>query len=481
MQALAVLATILGVTPHGNQVAVRLDHGSAELVWVTPSAFRFRRVLEGALPEVDRPADEPVQFEVDDTTGSVRLRSKFIEVTLQKRGALVRVRRLDGTVLMTDLSEPQESGSGVAWDRQMFPEARYYGLGPRTDAAFDLRGKSAQPESPFLFSTLGHAEYHAGPGAYRFDFTASGRYRIQAPAMDYYFYYGPTLKQAMEEHKRVRGSSALWAAATERFGTWATLRSALLRIVHGAISGMLSPTLDLGAYASAPPELQRRARQLGSLIAEVSPGKLGMSDFRNQLASFFEVYETEAADKGYPIWHPLPFQFPEDPECALHVDEFMLGDELLVAPVVAPGNTRSLYLPQGIWTNLDTNEVFTGRRTISITTEALPVFARNGTIVPLDSASGIELHYFPKLGAEFFLVEDEGWTQVHAAPAADVMRLEIESKKGREYVWVVHHVTRPLSVGFDGRALPWTYEGENLRIPVKVAAGADSIVNVAFE
>ena len=481
MQALAVLATILGASPHGNQIEVRLDHGSAELVWVTPSAFRFRRVLEGRLPEEAAKNREPVQFEVDDTAGAVRVRSRFVEVTLQKRGALVRVRRLDGSPLMTDLTEPQPSGTGVTWDRQLFTEARYYGLGPRADAVFDLRGKTAQPEAPLLFSTLGHGEYHAGPGSYRFDFTASTRYRIQAPGIDYYFYYGPALKQVMEEHNIVRGTAALWPVSTDRFGTWATLRSALLRIVHGAISAMLSPTLDLGPYANALPELQRRARQLGSLVAEVSPGKLGMSDLRNQLASFFEVYATEAHEKGYPMWHPLPFQFPDDPECALHADEFMLGDEMLVAPIVAPGNTRSLYLPQGVWTNLATNEVFTGRRAISVTTEALPVFARNGTIVPLDSSGGMALHYFPKLGAEFFLLDEDGWTQIHAAPAADVMRLEIESKKAREYVWVVHHVPRPLSVGFEGRTIPWTYEGENLQVRVKVAAGEDAIVNIQFE
>ena len=91
-----------------------------------------------------------------------------------------------------------------------------------------------------------------------------------------------------------------------------------------------------------------------------------------------------------------------------------------------------------------------GRRTITVTTAALPVFARNGTIVPLDPPAGMALHYFPKLGAEFFLLEEDGWTQVHAAPAADVMRLEIESKKAREYQWVVHHVERPVKVGFEG-------------------------------
>ena len=85
------------------------------------------------------------------------------------------------------------------------------------------------------------------------------------------------------------------------------------------------------------------------------------------------------------MWHPLPLQFPDDRECALHADEFLLGDEMLIAPIYEPGDRRSVYLPRGIWTNLETNEVTPGPRTITVETKSLPVFARNGAIVPLDS------------------------------------------------------------------------------------------------
>jgi hypothetical protein len=492
-QALAALATVLAIAPHGNRIELQLDHGAAELTWLTPSTFHFRRTLDGPLAPGKPPTSETVALDIDDTPGALRLRSKFLEVTIRKRGVLVRARGLDGTVLMNDATEPEPSGAGIAWERELLPAARYYGLGPRSDPAFDLRTKVQPTTVPFLYSTAGFGEFHVPAGAYRFDFSVAGRYRIHAPNVDYLFYYGPTIKQVMEEHRAAQGPPALWNAAADRFGSWAGLRAALLRIVHGSISAMLAPTFDLKPYDSAPPELAERARQLGSLVAEVTPGRRGVSDFRSQLENFFTVYSFEAHEKGFPVWHPLPFQFPDDPECARHADEFMLGDEMLVAPIVEPGNQRSLYLPQGIWTNLETNEVFPGRRTIAVETATLPVFARNGTIVPLDSPSGMALHYFPKLGAEFFLAEDDApaWTQVHAAPAAEIMRLEIESKKARDYEWVVHHVDRPAEVGFDGTqwrelaAAPmadrtWAYDAlkRDLRIRVRVAAGEDSIVNI---
>ena len=182
----------------------------------------------------------------------------------------------------------------------------------------------------------------------------------------------------------------------------------------------------------------------------MTPGPLGISGFRQQLRTFFSTYAAELNDHGYPVWHPLPFQFPDDGECARHADEFMLGDEMLIAPIYQPGDQRSVYLPRGIWTNLETNQATPGWRTITVHTKSLPVFARNGAIIPLDSATGMALHYYPRLAAEFFLLESDlaDYSQVHAAPAADILRLEIESLKEREYQWVIHHMDKPSQVGF---------------------------------
>ncbi len=274
---------------------------------------------------------------------------------------------------------------------------------------------------------------------------------MQGPEIDYYFSYGPTPKEIFEEQNLHANRPEPWSVASERFGSWATLKASLLRMVQGAMSGAISPMFNLAAYNTAPPELQGRARQLGSLVARVSPGTVGLSGFRKQLDTFFGSYVAELQDRGFPIWHPLPLQVPDDREGAFHADEFLLGDEMLVAPLYEPGDRRSVYLPRGNWTNLETNELTQGPRTITVETKSLPVFARNGAIVPLDAAGGMALHYFPKAGGEFFLLEGDiaEYSQVHASPALDFMRLEIESKKDRDYQWVVHHVDKPSSVGFE--------------------------------
>ena len=105
-------------------------------------------------------------------------------------------------------------------------------------------------------------------------------------------------------------------------------------------------------------------------------------------------------------------------------------------------------------------------------------------------------HYFPSLGGEFFLIEAETgeYTQIHAAPAADAMRLEIESKKDRDYQWVVHNIEKPAAVGFEDRTYQpasssqaltdghWYYDAsqKNLQVRVKVKAGEDRIINLTW-
>jgi hypothetical protein len=495
-QALAAVATLLAALPHGNRIELRLDRGNAELIWISPSTFHFRRVLSGPLHPTAETTHEPVAIATDDTGSQLHLRSRLVDVAIEKQGLKVSARKLDGTPLMVDLTDARSEAGGVVWERQSLPGTSFYGLGPRTDPTFDLRGKSVRAEVTFLVSTGGYGEYHPGLGTYHFDFTDETRYRISGPEIDYYFFYGPTPKEIFEEHN-LEGHPEPWIVSSERFGSWATLKASLLRIVQGAMSAATAPMFNLAAYNTAPPELQMRARQLGSLVARVTPGTVGLSGFRKQLDTFFGSYIAELQDRGFPIWHPLPLQIPDDPEGAFHVDEFLLGDEMLVAPFYEPGDRRSVYLPRGNWTNLETNEVNQGPRTITMESKSLPVYARNGAIVPLDAAAGMALHYFPKAGGEFFLLEGDiaEYSQVHAAPALDIMRLEIESKKDRDYQWVVHHVERPSSVDFEDRKYnevavfsaladrTWFYDAKqkNVHVRVKVKTGEDCIINLNFE
>jgi hypothetical protein len=68
---------------------------------------------------------------------------------------------------------------------------------------------------------------------------------------------------------------------------------------------------------------------------------------------------------------------------------------------------------------------------------------------------------------------------MHAAPSLDWMRLEIESKKPRDYEWIVHHTPQPKAVD---RAAKWHWDQKtgNLRVTVHAPAGSDVIVNIRY-
>nr|XP_012141236.1 PREDICTED: uncharacterized protein LOC100882776 isoform X2 [Megachile rotundata] len=61
-------------------------------------------------------------------------------------------------------------------------------------------------------------------------------------------------------------------------------------------------------------------------------------------------YAKETLDTGLPIIRPLWMLDPADPACHVVVDEFSVGEELIVAPVLYSGSRqREVYLPAGVW------------------------------------------------------------------------------------------------------------------------------------
>ena len=481
--------TLLSLERRGDVVDLRLNEGAAEIEWLSESSFRLRRAMAGMLPQAPRAEQELVAVTAADAAGEVVFTTRYLRLRVRKSGLLLKVTKLDGTPVMEDLTEARARGGAIAWERAAAWDVQIYGLGPRAEAELNVRGRRVAGAVPFLVSTAGYGEYHAAPGRYTFDLGRADRYGIEAGGaslIDYFFYFGPTPKEIYEEHLLAGAVVKTPPEAAPAAGSWSTLRDSLLRLVHGSFSGILRAELDLAPYGDAPAELRARAEQLAGAVNR---------NFRRDLGPLFAAYEQEIRDRGLPILRPLAFQFPGDPQAARSSDEFMLGDELLMAPVCAPGSERSVYLPQGIWTRLDTNETFRGRQTIQVNSAGLPVFARNGSIVPL-AASVLELHYFPRLGAEFFLFENNrgDYSQAHAAPAGDVVRLEIESLRNREYEWVVHHQGRPQAVGFEETKLAeagearlladgkWFYDAAkgNVHVRVRVRAGEDRIVNLSY-
>ncbi len=90
----------------------------------------------------------------------------------------------------------------------------------------------------------------------------------------------------------------------------------------------------------------------------------------------------QADRTGVPPTRPLWLEFPGDPRAAAQEQQWMLGDYVLVAPVVAEGATsRSVYFPAGCWRDPLTNRVHRGAgyATVPAPLTSLPFFFRCGT------------------------------------------------------------------------------------------------------
>jgi alpha-D-xyloside xylohydrolase len=109
---------------------------------------------------------------------------------------------------------------------------------------------------------------------------------------------------------------------------------------------------------------------------------------RERLRPYLMEQMRAAHERGLPPMRPLFVDFPADKEAWQVDDEFLLGPDVLVAPILSPGaTTRSVYLPAGArWKDAWTGQVCEGGTVIDAAApiEHIPVFLRNGAMVPIN-------------------------------------------------------------------------------------------------
>jgi len=98
------------------------------------------------------------------------------------------------------------------------------------------------------------------------------------------------------------------------------------------------------------------------------------------LAPDFQALARTAADTSAPIVRHLMLVFPNDAPSRAVSDQFMIGDRLLVAPVLAAGaTTRRVYLPPATWYDVWSGARVEGGRTVEVDAPIgrPPVFSRD--------------------------------------------------------------------------------------------------------
>ncbi len=100
---------------------------------------------------------------------------------------------------------------------------------------------------------------------------------------------------------------------------------------------------------------------------------------RERLVPYLAEQARRSIETGRPLMRALAFEWPDDPASWDHPYEYLLGDDLLVAPVVEPGtDRRTVYLPAGDWVDVWTDERIEGGGVVERDTplHAIPVYSR---------------------------------------------------------------------------------------------------------
>jgi alpha-glucosidase len=214
---------------------------------------------------------------------------------------------------------------------------------------------------------------------------------------------------------------------------------------------------------------------------------------RYRLLPFLYTALEEAHRTGVPLFRPLLLNYQDDENTLGIDDEFMIGSDLLVAPVLKPNLTaRLVYLPAGVWYDYWTGARQEGGRMIRVEAplETVPLFVRGGAILPLGPemnyvgekpAGQLQFEIYPDARGEAVasLYEDDGLTDAYQqgtfrqtrvsyrhTPAGD--EIDLSAPEGtyhpapRDLVFTVHPASAARQVLLDGKR-----QGERaaIRIP----------------
>jgi len=185
----------------------------------------------------------------------------------------------------------------------------------------------------------------------------------------------------------------------------ASLRGALSWI----LSGMAFSSFDMGGFFGIPvltdppsPELYIRWSQMGLLFSHArahghtaprEPWAYGepaltifrrYAELRYQLLPYLYSAARRAAT-GPPLARPLVYDYGNDPTTHHVDDQYLLGPDLLVAPMFKPRGARDIYLPSGRWYDFWTDDLHDGQRWLRYEAEleTLPLFVRAGAVLAM--------------------------------------------------------------------------------------------------
>jgi alpha-D-xyloside xylohydrolase len=154
---------------------------------------------------------------------------------------------------------------------------------------------------------------------------------------------------------------------------------------------IFSPLAMVNAwYIRNPPwkQVDREANNAGQFAAgwqDMEQTCRKLVELRMQLIPYLYSAYVRYHQSGLPPFRALVMDYPLDPQTWAIDDEYLMGDSVLVAPVVHGEKKRRLYLPEGDWFDFWTSAKISGKQWLDndVPLDRIPVFIKGGALIPL--------------------------------------------------------------------------------------------------
>jgi alpha-D-xyloside xylohydrolase len=169
-----------------------------------------------------------------------------------------------------------------------------------------------------------------------------------------------------------------------------------------------------------------------------------IAGLRYRLLPYYYSLAWQSWQTGLPLLRPLVLEFQDDPSLAAIYDQVLLGDRLMLCPVVEAGATiRRIRLPAGVWHDFWSGQTWQGPGEIEYAApvERLPLLVLGGSILPMGPAlqhipdehrfDVLQLHCWPPYPAEGLLYDDDGRTTEYQRGAFSLTQITVEGDERR--------------------------------------------------
>lgn len=275
--------------------------------------------------------------------------------------------------------------------------------------------------------------------------------------------------------------------------TWEAMACTLCSGLSMALSGFAFWSHDIGGFWGKPPSetLYIRWAQFGLLSSHArfhgtsarEPWVFGQRAvnivrrfalLRYSLLPYLYSYAYVANRTGIPLMRPMILEFPDDPHCAYLDTQYMLGAEILVAPIFSAEARRSVYLPKGHWYDFWTHKKYQGPIVLSCAAPPtrIPLFIRGNAIIsqiaPRQRIShgrfpNLKLTVFVDRQATFILKDDEEEVAFRATRSKKILTVRGGASQ-RSYRLLLPGIARPQGLRMQGEAdgVKWGWKAAKL-------------------